>query len=248
MLQRMYTAGYITLDEMNAAMNDELHVIEKSSTSGVYDMPHFVEYGIYDVVTHLLKSRELEDNKTNRAAIENELRTKGYSIYLTVDPNVQLKLQDTIANYDGYYKFGKNDSVVRQKLSDGTTIEIKQPQAASVVVDQSTGQIKAMVGSRDVPTTRKSLNRAYQSRMPVGSSIKPIAVYGPAFDMGLGLGSIIPNIKARIPGWGTDEGYPTTSHGTQGYGPVTVRRGIKKLSEHCRSPYADGLCRRREFL
>lgn len=226
-LKRMYTAGYITLDEMNAAMNDELHVIEKSSTSGVYDMPHFVEYGIYDVVTHLLKSRELEDNKTNRAAIENELRTKGYSIYLTVDPNVQLKLQDTIANYDRYYKFGKNDSVVRQKLSDGTTIEIKQPQAASVVVDQSTGQIKAMVGSRDVPTTRKSLNRAYQSRMPVGSSIKPIAVYGPAFDMGLGLGSIIPNIKARIPGWGTDEGYPTTSHGTQGYGPVTIRRGIK---------------------
>ncbi len=127
MLQRMYTAGYITLDEMNAAMNDELHVIEKSSTSGVYDMPHFVEYGIYDVVTHLLKSRELEDNKTNRAAIENELRTKGYSIYLTVDPNVQLKLQDTIANYDGYYKFGKTTASFAKNFRMAPPLKLSNP-------------------------------------------------------------------------------------------------------------------------
>ena len=224
-LRRMYTAGYISLDEMNEALNDEFTVLEKSSTSEIYDMPHFVEYGIHDVVTHLLKARDLEDTTQNRSAIQNELRTKGYSIYLTVDPDVQHKLQDTISNYTGYYSFRGSDSVVKQTTSSGTTIEIRQPQAAAVVIDQKTGQIKGMVGSRDVPTARLLQNRAYQSRMPVGSSIKPIAVYGPAFEKGLGLGSIIPNIKARIPGWGTDEGYPTTSHGTS-YGPTSIRKGI----------------------
>lgn len=224
-LRRMYTAGYISLDEMNEALNDEFTVLEKSSASEIYDMPHFVEYGIHDVVTHLLKARGLEDTAQNRSAIQNELRTKGYSIYLTVDPDVQHKLQDTVANYDGYYRFSAKDSVVKQSGPNGTTIEIRQPQAAAVIIDHKTGQIKGMVGSRDVPTARLLQNRAYQSRMPVGSSIKPLAVYGPAFEKGLGLGSMIPNIKARIPGWGTDEGYPTTSHG-KSYGPTTIRKGI----------------------
>ena len=223
-LRRMYTAGYISLEEMNEALNDEFTVLEESSTSQIYDMPHFVEYGIYDVATHLLEQRELEDTTQNRAAIENELRTKGYSIYLTVDPDVQHKLQDTISSYDGYYQFRGSDSVIEETASDGSIIEIRQPQAAAVVLDQQTGQIKGIVGSRDVPTTRRSLNRAYQSRMPVGSSIKPLAVYGPAFDLGLGLGSVIPNIPARIDGWNTEEGYPVTSNGT--YGPATIRRGI----------------------
>lgn len=224
-LESMYTAGYISLDEMNEALNDEFTVLEKSSASEIYDMPHFVEYGIHDVVTHLLKARGLEDTAQNRSAIQNELRTKGYSIYLTVDPDVQHKLQDTVANYDGYYRFSAKDSVVKQPGPNGTTIEIRQPQAAAVIIDHKTGQIKGMVGSRDVPTARLLQNRAYQSRMPVGSSIKPLAVYGPAFEKGLGLGSMIPNIKARIPGWGTDEGYPTTSHG-KSYGPTTIRKGI----------------------
>ena len=202
----LYTAGYISLEEMNEALNDEFTVLEESSSSQIYDMPHFVEYGIYDVATHLLEQRELEDTTQNRAAIENELRTKGYSIYLTVDPDVQHKLQDTISSYDGYYQFRGSDSVIEETASDGSVIEIRQPQAAAVVLDQQTGQIKGIVGSRDVPTTRRSLNRAYQSRMPVGSSIKPLAVYGPAFYLGLGLGSVIPNIPARIDGWNTEEG------------------------------------------
>ena len=131
-LESMYTAGYISLDEMNEALNDEFTVLEKSSASEIYDMPHFVEYGIHDVVTHLLKARGLEDTAQNRSAIQNELRTKGYSIYLTVDPDVQHKLQDTVANYDGYYRFSAKDSVVKQPGPNGTTIEIRQPQAAGM--------------------------------------------------------------------------------------------------------------------
>ncbi len=223
-LTRMYRAGYISKEEMDAAKADELEVLEASPSQTIYDYPHFVEYGIYDVVNHLLAKRELADTTANRAAIENELRTGGYHIYLTVDPAIQNTLQDTITNFDKYPKLSSKDSVVQKPNGDGTYTEIIQPQTAAVVLEQSTGNLKAIVGSRTIPTTKKSLNRAYQSRMPVGSSIKPIAVYGPAFDLGLGLGTIIENIPVPIKGWGTSAGYPTTS--SKPYGPTPIRKAI----------------------
>ena len=220
-LRRMYQSGYISKEEMEAAMADTISVQEHSVVSDLYDMPHFVEYAIYDVVTHLLKTRNLEDTTANRNAISNELRTSGYHIYTTVDPDIQNTVQQTLSEAK-YPKMSEANSVIVH--SDGS--ETIQPQAAAVVLDQHTGELKAIVGSRDVPTTQKSLNRAYQSRMPVGSSIKPITVYGPAFDAGCGLGTIIENIPVAIPGWGTAAGYPKTSTGT--YGPTPIRTGIVK--------------------
>ena len=53
-----------------------------------------------------------------------------------------------------------------------------QPQSAMTIVDNKTGQIKAMVGGRNT-TGRMLLNRATIPQQP-GSSIKPIAVYAAA--------------------------------------------------------------------
>ena len=228
-LERMYTAGHITLEEKEAAANDTLVVREKSTTQDMYDLPHFVEYAVYDVVTNLLEARNLEDKSVNRAAIENELRTKGYKIYTTVDREMQTEMQDTFATYDNYPKmrYSSDSSKTTGTNADGTPMVTIYPQVGAVVMDQSTGQIKAMVGSRTEPTAKKLRNRAYQNRVSVGSTIKPLAVYGPALDKGAGLGTIIANIPAPITGWTADPGYPKTSHGNQGYGPVTIRTGIK---------------------
>ena len=51
--------------------------------------------------------------------------------------------------------------------------------------DYRTGELKAIVGGRYKPTTRKTLNRASGMTMPVGSSIKPLTVYAPAIELGL---------------------------------------------------------------
>jgi len=229
-LKRMYTAGYIDLDEYNAALNDEITVIEKSSVSGLYEMPHFVEYAIADVISALIEDRGLEDTAANRSAIENELRTSGYRIYTTVDTNVQKTIESTFENYDRFPSMQSSQDNVTVESIGGATYETIQPQAATVVIDHTTGEIRAMVGARTVPTMRKTFNRASESRMPIGSTIKPIAVYGPALDMGAGLGTIIPNIKVPIDGWTTNEGYPTSSHGSEingtKYGPRTIRQGI----------------------
>ena len=227
-INAMYTAGYITLEERDSALKEELHVIEASTTNEMYQCAHFLEYAIEDIIDSFIEYRGLENDTANRQAIENELRTAGYRIYLTVEPEIQNIVQTSFENYDYPDLKDKKDSVV--ELSDGSVIQ--QPQAAAVVMDQSTGKIVAMVGSRTAPTVRKTLNRAVSNATQVGSSVKPVAVYGPAMDLGAGLGTIIENITVPIEGWKEGKGYPTTSHGTKSsfgkkYGPVSIRNGIK---------------------
>lgn len=60
--------------------------------------------------------------------------------------------------------------------------ETIQPQSAMVVTDYTNGQIKVMVGGRSL-SGRLLYNRSTNPRQP-GSSIKPIAVYGPAIQSG----------------------------------------------------------------
>ncbi|MGF0033341.1 transglycosylase domain-containing protein [Bariatricus sp. SGI.154] len=58
-----------------------------------------------------------------------------------------------------------------------------QPQASVTIIDQTTGQIKAMVGGRGAKATSLGLNRAYKgsTRQP-GSCFKILASYAPALD------------------------------------------------------------------
>ena len=59
-----------------------------------------------------------------------------------------------------------------------------QPQASITLMDQSTGQIKAMVGGRGAKTTSLGLNRAYKgSKRQPGSTFKILAAYAPALDL-----------------------------------------------------------------
>ena len=59
--------------------------------------------------------------------------------------------------------------------------KIRQPQAAAVIIENKTGEVKGMMGGRGA-TGKQLYNRAVNPRQP-GSSIKPIAVYGPAIQM-----------------------------------------------------------------
>ena len=224
-LEQMYIAGFITKQEYQDALVDTVYVYKESSVNKMYSMPYFVEYAVYDVITHLLEARNLQDTDENRAAIETELRTQGYKIYTTVDPTVQQTVEQCLAEWDKYPAMeNSEDAVVRYQNDDGTVLEIEQPQAAFVVLDQHTGQLKAVVGGRTTPTAKKTLNRAYQTKMPIGSSIKPIAVYAPAIDLGYSDGTVVPNLPLPIEGWDTETGYP--SGGKAYYGPVTLRTGL----------------------
>lgn len=205
----------------------EMNILEKSPTSALYEYPHFVEYVIYDVQTFLLEKEGLEDTKANRNRVDRELRTGGYRIYATIDPGMQQSVQDTLANWENYPDMASKI----EHDADGNPYEIIQPQSTAVVIDNSTGQLKAIVGSRTTPDKMRTFNRAYnggsnQGQKQVGSSIKPIAVYGPAFELGYGEGSYVPNIDEDIKGWLDDEGKPSHPKLTGANEPITIHDAI----------------------
>lgn len=83
------------------------------------------------------------------------------------------------------------------------------------------------MGSRTPQTQFLVLNRATDSNMPVGSSIKPLAVYGPALDKGYAPGSVASNLPVPIEGWGTAKGYPSNFTSGTYRGMVTLRAGMR---------------------
>ncbi|MBQ1406769.1 MAG: transglycosylase domain-containing protein [Eubacterium sp.] len=77
-----------------------------------------------------------------------------------------------------FFKFKKNGRVVLTKNSYTLNQESVQPQAAMTIIDNKTGEVKAMVGGRTT-NGRMMYNRAVATRQP-GSSIKPLAIYSAA--------------------------------------------------------------------
>lgn len=59
-----------------------------------------------------------------------------------------------------------------------------QPQISFTLMDQYTGEVKVIVGGRGEKETSRSINRATNTYRSPGSTMKPIAVYGPALDSG----------------------------------------------------------------
>lgn len=60
-----------------------------------------------------------------------------------------------------------------------------QPQASFTIIENGTGHVKVLVGGRGEKTGKRTLNRATDSRRQPGSTMKPLAVYGPALDTGM---------------------------------------------------------------
>ena len=83
-----------------------------------------------------------------------------------------------------------------------------QPQASITLMDQYTGQIKAMVGGRGAKSTSLGLNRAYKgSKRQPGSTFKILAAYAPALDLDeMTLASVIDDKNYDVGGGKTIKG------------------------------------------
>lgn len=226
-LERMYRNGFISREQYDAALIEQVNIIQYSETSQMYDMAYFVEYSVYDVITHWMAKDNVADTSANRLIYENKLRTGGYKIFTTVDPKIQHAVQDSLATWENYPALADpSAALLTETIADGVVIETVEPQASAVVLDYSTGELRAIVGGRNEPSIRKGLNRAYQSYTEVGSSIKPLAVYGPALDLGASPATIIANVDGAIDGWGGEKGYPSGGLSDRYYGATTIRTGI----------------------
>ena len=233
-LRTMYDHGMISYDEYeNARDTRTANVLEKApgSDKGMYAHAFYVEYALHDVVSRMLDLMDLTDTSANRSKVEGELRTGGYSIYLCINETIQDIVESTLVNWDKYPRLrDPSDKIYQARNSDGTYTEVQQPQAAAAVYDYRTGEIVAIVGGRYPPTQRLTLNRAWEMRMPVGSSIKPLSIYAPAIEMGQSPASIVFNMPIPIKGWRNSDGedYFPQNYGGGGFtGPETLRQAMR---------------------
>lgn len=184
-LAKMLELGKITEAEYNEALNYEL-VFEKgelaaSGSTTTYYVDAIIEAVIEDL---------METKGVSKGVATKMLYSDGLKIYSTIDPTVQ----------DAIDKAYTNDSWF--PVSNG-----KKMQSAMVVIDNSTGNVVGLMGGIDYreKTNISAFNRATQMTRQSGSSIKPLTVYGPAFERGV-----------SYPGMGVDDAYININGWTPG--------------------------------
>lgn len=158
--------------------------------------------------------------------IESKYKTKNDDGSLTISADFFQKFPDVFQQEHNGMAVSSQHYTLRQ--------EVAQPQAAMVIMDYKTGSIKAMVGGRNLKGQRL-FNRAISPRQP-GSSIKPIGVYGPAFQSSIdaaktGDGTVWTAASvARDEPQSTVNGKPWPKNWYKGYkpGPLSLRYAIEQ--------------------
>ncbi|GAP00464.1 membrane carboxypeptidase [Fructobacillus ficulneus] len=110
---------------------------------------------------------------------EKDIMNRGYKIYTTLNQKDQENLQND---------FTKNSLFGNQN----------QAQAASIVLNATTGGVRAVIGGRETQHTFRGFNRATQSQLQPGSIIKPLVVYAPALEAGYNINDKLPNKKMNF--------------------------------------------------
>lgn len=169
-LDKMLENGALTQEEYNEAVNYEMVFTNSENYQGsqVSDSQssanenkidsYYVDYVIKSVIDDLQKMGYTEKKA------KSMLYGGGLKIYTAVDYDVQNALEDVYENY--------------KKMPD------KKVQGAMVVMDYE-GRILGLVGGTGKYSGKLGLNRASQSVRQPGSVIKPLSVYGPAFEKSL---------------------------------------------------------------
>ncbi|GGJ92122.1 penicillin-binding protein 1F [Lentibacillus kapialis] len=131
-----------------------------------------------------------------------ELQRGGYDIVANIDPEIQQAASEKFRN--GSYFPGNTD----------------EAEGAFVMLEQNSGKIAAAIGGRDYKIG--NLNRVTLNRQP-GSTMKPIAVYGPAMMQETYQPyTLIPDQKMEI------DGYTATNYDNRYAGAVSVYEALVK--------------------
>lgn len=115
-------------------------------------------------------------------------------------------------------KLKKGSSIAGEKIS--FTV---QPQISFVIMDQKTGQVKAIVGGRGTKEGDRTLNRASSTVRQPGSTFKILSTYLPALDTaGMTLATAMDDAPYAYP-----NGTPVNNWNRSSYkGLTTLREGI----------------------
>jgi penicillin-binding protein 1A len=162
-----------------------------------YSYPYFVDYVIHH---ELIKILSAVPSIGTREEAYRAIYNGGLHIYTTLEPSIQAHVESVLGQDELYpttiyidipkareaiSKLLPNEEFSNDQLAElvDEVDGLPQPQAAIVVADPATGQIKALGGGREYRKGADEVLRFISLRQP-GSAIKPIITYGPAFEEG----------------------------------------------------------------
>lgn len=176
----MYREKVITKEEYEAAKNYDLKQDFQPQAAANQNTEDFLYYTVENQATEIImdinikkagvKKSDLDELglQQYRDQAKKEIQNRGYTIQSTINQSVYDTMQNAVANY-GYL------------LDDGSgtgTVE-----TGNILMDNQTGKIIGFIAGRDFAISQS--NHAFDTDRQVGSTIKPISVYGPAIDQGM---------------------------------------------------------------
>ncbi|WP_277678816.1 transglycosylase domain-containing protein [Gracilibacillus dipsosauri] len=244
-LSRMLDAGYIDKKQYDEAVNyDIVADFKKPEDSMLEEYPWLVkelkERSI-DILTNVLAEQDgytaedlassdvLQEEYQIRA--ERELGSNGYRIHSTIDKKLYDVFQQVAKSYDNY---GRDKLAVNENTNEPIMVEnpetgemeqlgLQPVQVGSILIENSTGRILSFVGGRDFETSQ--YNHATETRNPNGSTMKPLAAYAPAMELGVVQpGSVVADVAKNFRGYNR----PPTNYTGGYYGLVSVREALYK--------------------
>lgn len=215
----MYRAKAITKEEYETAKAYDLKQDFLPREEANTNTEGFLYYTVLNAAIETIADKNIEKAGIKKSDLDNlgieqyqdqaqkEIQNRGYTIHSTIDQNVYNAMQEAVANY-GYL------------LDDGYSVD--PVETGNVLMDNKTGRVIGFVAGRDYNQNQN--NHIFTERQ-IGSSIKPISVYGPAIDQGI-IGS-----ESRLANYPTtykDDGKPlvnATNPGTNTFD--TVRTSLE---------------------
>jgi 1A family penicillin-binding protein len=196
-LKNMVEQGYITEEEAEKARNEEIKFAPPQAN---ITAPHFVMY-----------VKELLTEKYGEKTVEQG----GLKIYTTLDLYKQNIAEEAIAEW-----WKKNQD---PKNASSTTFGATN--ASLVSIDPKTGQIIAMVGSRDYfnDAIDGQVNIATSDRQP-GSSLKPL-VYATLFTKGYTPNTILYDVVTNFSA-DPKNPYEPKNFNLKEYGPLQIKKAL----------------------
>lgn len=168
-LDKLLEHGSITKEEHDKYYNEELVVAGQNSDGDVTTnkkvQNYFVDAVLEEVIADLSEKYDY-----SREFATQQITTGGYQIYTTMEISTQQTLEK-------YFEDEKTFAITNLAPE-------KVPEASMVIMDYD-GNIRALVGGKGKKEIARGFNRATQATRPAGSTMKPLAVYTPAFEANL---------------------------------------------------------------
>ena len=128
----------------------------------------FTELVMEDVAKAFAEKQGMEWNRENRTALMEQIKRGGYHIYTTIDMDVQAQVDKIYSDLENIPK----------------TYSTQQLQSAIVVIDNRTGDVVGLAGAVGEKDVFDAFSYATDQGLQTGSTMKPLTVYAPAFEVG----------------------------------------------------------------